>query len=63
VQRPIITTMIALGETDPSRTVWTVSGQDALTFLQGLVTNDLRPLEAGPGIVWAALLTPRTWHF
>ncbi len=47
------------GETDPGRTVWTLTGQDALTFLQGLVTNDLRPLEAGPGIVWAALLSPQ----
>ncbi|MBN8630282.1 MAG: folate-binding protein YgfZ [Rhodobacterales bacterium] len=41
------------------RTLWTLTGKDALTFLQGLVTNDLRPLEAGPGIVWAALLTPQ----
>lgn len=41
------------------RTIWTVSGKDALSFLQGLVSNDLRPLEAGPGIVWAALLTPQ----
>jgi tRNA-modifying protein YgfZ len=35
------------------------STHDALSFLQGLVSNDLRPLEAGPGIVWAALLTPQ----
>jgi tRNA-modifying protein YgfZ len=41
------------------RTIWTVTGKDALGFLQGLVSNDLRPLEAGPGIVWAALLTPQ----
>jgi tRNA-modifying protein YgfZ len=47
------------GETAPDRTVWTLAGKDALTFLQGLVTNDLRPLEQGPGIVWAALLTPQ----
>jgi tRNA-modifying protein YgfZ len=43
----------------PHRTLWTVTGKDALSFLQGLVSNDLRPLEAGPGIVWAALLTPQ----
>jgi tRNA-modifying protein YgfZ len=41
------------------RTLWTVTGKDALSFLQGLVSNDLRPLESGPGIVWAALLTPQ----
>ena len=41
------------------RTIWTVTGKDALGFLQGLVSNDLRPLEAAPGIVWAALLTPQ----
>ena len=51
--------MTPVGETDPSRTVWALAGQDALTFLQGLVSNDLRPLETGPGIVWAALLTPQ----
>ncbi|MFO1202959.1 MAG: folate-binding protein [Tabrizicola sp.] len=41
------------------RTIWTLTGKDALSFLQGLVSNDVRPLEAGPGIVWAALLTPQ----
>lgn len=44
---------------DSPRTIWSVTGKDALSFLQGLVTNDLRPLEDGPGIVWAALLTPQ----
>lgn len=39
------------------RTLWTLTGKDAIGFLQGLVSNDMRPLEAGPGIVWAALLT------
>ena len=48
---------MTIGETAPDRTVWTLSGKDALTFLQGLVSNDMRPLEHGPGIVWAALLT------
>ncbi|MDM7930608.1 folate-binding protein [Tabrizicola sp.] len=47
------------GEAAPDRTLWAVTGPDALTFLQGLVSNDLRPLEAAPGIVWAALLTPQ----
>ena len=47
------------GEAAPDRTVWSVSGPDALTFLQGLVTNDMRRLEQGPGILWAALLTPQ----
>ena len=41
------------------RTIWILTGKDALGFLQGLVSNDLRPLERGPGIVWAALLTPQ----
>jgi len=47
------------GETAPDRTLWALTGADALTFLQGLVSNDLRPLETEPGIVWAALLTPQ----
>ncbi|MBA4325737.1 MAG: folate-binding protein YgfZ [Rhodobacter sp.] len=47
------------GMTQTARTLWTLSGKDALTFLQGLVSNDLRPLETGPGIVWAALLSPQ----
>jgi folate-binding protein YgfZ len=48
-----------LGEADPHRTLWSLTGKDAVSFLQNLVSNDLRPLEAGPGIVWAALLTPQ----
>lgn len=36
-----------------------VSGEDALSFLQGLATNDLRPLETADGIVHAALLSPQ----
>jgi tRNA-modifying protein YgfZ len=50
---------MSMGETATDRTVWSLSGKDALGFLQGLVTNDLRPLERGPGMVWAALLTPQ----
>lgn len=45
--------------TDPSRRIWTLTGKDTLTFLQGLVTNDVLPLAHGPGAVWAALLTPQ----
>ncbi len=48
-----------LGETAPDRTVWTLTGKDALGFLQGLVSNDLRPLEGARGLVWTALLTPQ----
>jgi tRNA-modifying protein YgfZ len=47
------------GEAVPDRTLWQLTGKDVLTFLQGLVSNDMRPLEAGPGIVWTALLTPQ----
>lgn len=35
-----------------------LTGADALTFLQGLVSNDVRRLDQ-PGIVYAALLTPQ----
>jgi tRNA-modifying protein YgfZ len=54
-----MTTDMTIGEADPARTVWALAGKDALPFLQGLVSNDLRPLETAPGIVWAALLTPQ----
>lgn len=46
-------------ETAADRTIWELSGKDALTFLQGLVSNDLRPLQTAPGIVWCALLSPQ----
>jgi folate-binding protein YgfZ len=36
-----------------------LTGADSLTFLQGLVTNDVLKLAKAPGIVWAALLTPQ----
>lgn len=45
--------------TEIDRTLWMLVGKDALSFLQGLVSNDLRPLETGPGIIWAALLNPQ----
>ena len=42
----------------PSRAVLSVSGADRVSFLQGLVSNDVAL--AGPGrAVWAALLTPQ----
>ncbi|MEJ1979359.1 MAG: folate-binding protein [Acetobacteraceae bacterium] len=41
-----------------SRAVLSVSGEDRVSFLQGLVSNDVA--SAGPGrAVWAALLTPQ----
>ena len=48
-----------LGETTTDRTVLSLSGADNLTFLQGMVSNDVAPLANAPGIVWAALLTPQ----
>lgn len=47
------------GETVPDRSVLALSGRDAYGFLQGLVSNDILPLEGGPGIVWTALLSPQ----
>lgn len=47
------------GETATDRRVVALSGKDCLTFLQGLVSNDVLPLAKAPGIVWAALLTPQ----
>lgn len=40
------------------RAIFRVAGPDALAFLQGLVTNDLRALR-GAGILYAALLSPQ----
>ena len=48
-----------MGETASDRSVYALTGADALTFLQGLVSNDVLPLAKGAGIVWAALLTPQ----
>ena len=41
------------------RRVVRLTGKDCLTFLQGLVSNDVLPLSKGPGAVWTALLTPQ----
>lgn len=46
-----------MGEAIPNRTVLRVSGPDRMSFLQGLVTNDLRKLKSGA--VYAALLSPQ----
>lgn len=48
-----------IGEITTDRKVFTITGADALPFLQGLVSNDVLPLAKAPGIVWAALLTPQ----
>jgi folate-binding protein YgfZ len=47
------------GEAAADRVVAQLDGADALGFLQGLVSNDVLPLQRGPGLVWAALLTPQ----
>jgi len=48
-------TAMASGERAPDRKVFRVTGADREAFLQGLVSNDLRKLAAGP--VYAAFLT------
>lgn len=40
-----------------TRTIFKISGDDRVEFLQGLVTNDLEKIDQGP--VYAALLTPQ----
>ncbi len=45
--------------TNTTRRMISLGGKDALPFLQGLVSNDVLPLGKGPGLVWAALLTPQ----
>lgn len=46
-----------LGETAADRKVLKVTGKDRFSFLQGLISNDMLPLERAPGLIWAALLT------
>jgi tRNA-modifying protein YgfZ len=46
-----------IGEATPDRRLFAVTGNDRETFLQGLVTNDLRGLTTG--LVYAALLSPQ----
>jgi tRNA-modifying protein YgfZ len=50
---------MTLPETCPDRAVCLLSGPDALSFLQGIVSNDVLPLARGDGLVWTALLTPQ----
>lgn len=47
------------GETAPDRSLYAITGADRLTFLQGMVSNDVLPLGKAEGIRWAALLTPQ----
>lgn len=42
----------------PNRTVLSVSGEDAVAFLQGLVSNDVERVSRSQAI-WAAFLTPQ----
>lgn len=46
-----------MGETSGNRTVFKVTGEDRVSFLQGLVTNDVSKLK--DGLVYAALLSPQ----
>ena len=46
-----------IGETATDRQVWSITGKDRFCFLQGLISNDMLPLEKAPGMIWAALLT------
>lgn len=41
------------------RRIVLLTGADVLTFLQGLVSNDVLPLQDRDGIVYAALLSPQ----
>jgi len=42
----------------PHRALVSLTGSESATFLQGLVSNDMRKVERG-GVIWAALLTPQ----
>lgn len=48
-----------MAEVDANRRVWQITGADRFRFLQGLITNDMLPLEKAPGMLWAALLSPQ----
>lgn len=48
-----------MAEAAEDRAVFELTGADVLPFLQGMVSNDVLPLAKGPGLVWAALLTPQ----
>ncbi|MCX8507716.1 MAG: hypothetical protein ORN49_02360, partial [Rhodobacteraceae bacterium] len=51
------TGVMMTGEETPGRSVIRLSGADRESFLQGLVSNDLRRLKAGA--VYAAFLSPQ----
>lgn len=46
-------------ETATDRSLWAVTGADRFKFLQGLISNDMLPLEKAPGILWTGFLTPQ----
>lgn len=46
-----------IGERDPQRSVLEIRGSERESFLQGLVTQDVRRISEGP--LYAALLTPQ----
>ncbi|RUS59172.1 folate-binding protein [Pseudorhodobacter sp. E13] len=48
-----------IGEEADARLLASVTGKDALGFLQGLVTNDVLPLGRAPGLVWTGFLSPQ----
>ena len=43
--------------TQTARRIVHLGGKDAVTFLQGLVSNDVLPLLRADGLIWTALLT------
>jgi folate-binding protein YgfZ len=43
--------------TKTARRIVHLGGQDAVTFLQGLVSNDVLPLQRADGLIWTGLLT------
>jgi tRNA-modifying protein YgfZ len=47
------------GEAAPDRRVIAITGADRFSFLQGLVTVDMRRLAEGEGLVYGALLSPQ----
>lgn len=48
---------MTLAETDPSRILFEIAGEDRVSFLQGLVTSDVR--NVAQDIVYTAILTPQ----
>lgn len=46
----------------PNRRIFRIAGEDRASFLQGLITNDIRKVDAGE-IIFAAMLTPQGKFF